>query len=186
MTDQRPADDGGAEDGAAEDGVANDGVAGVAPSGPPPETPGRRIITVSRLGTVVFTVTATAAVVDRDAFGLVNVVVSLALFSVGCVVFLWAFGIAVSRSRTDAIGIGGLYFLQGTAPRRVQAALLVPLAVQVTVALVAAGLRPFTSLAFGVLVPMFGLGQAGLWGARHGLFGSRFSSEGPDRPARPN
>lgn len=153
---------------------------------PPPETPGRRIITVSRLGTAAFTVTATAAVVDRDAFGLVNVVVSLALFSVGCVVFLWAFGIAVSRSRTDAIGIGGLYFLHGTAPRRVQAALLVPLAVQVTVALVAAGLRPFTSLAFGVLVPMFGLGQAGLWGARHGRFGSRFSSEGPDRPARPN
>lgn len=185
-----PAGEGVADDGVAGDGVAGDGMAGVVPADPPPDppppTPGRGIITVSRVGTAVFTVTATAAVVDRDAFGLVNVVVSLALFGVGCVVFLWAFGIAVSRSRTDAIGIGGLYFLQGTAPRRVQAALMVPLAVQVTVALVAAGLRPFTSLAFGVLVPMFGLGQAGLWGARYGRFGSRLAPEGSDRPAPPH
>ena len=49
----------------------------------------------------------------------------------------------------------------------------------VAVALVTAGLRPFTSLAFGVLVPMFGLAQAGLWGARYGRFGSRFDDEKP-------
>lgn len=152
-----------------------------------PEVPiqGRRIITASRAGTAVFTVTATAAVVDKDAFGLANVVVSLILFAIGCVVFLWAFGVAVNRSRTDAIGIGGLYFLQGSAPRRVQVALLVPLAVQVAVALVSAGLRPFSSLAFGVLVPMFGLGQAGLWGARYGWFGPRSDAEGRNRPTPP-
>lgn len=159
------------------------------PSGAPhptdPKEPptGRRIITASRAGTAVFTVTATAAVIDKDTFGLVNVIVSLALFTVGCVVFLWAFGVAVNRSRTDAIGIGGLYFLAGSAPRHVQVALLVPLGVQVAVALVSAGLRPFTSLAFGVLVPMFGLGQAGLWGARYGRFGRRSDAEGPNRPA---
>lgn len=141
---------------------------------------GGRIITVSRAGTALFAVTATAAVIDRDSFGLLNVVVSLGLFGIGCVVFLWAFGVAVNRSRTDAIGIGGLYFLQGSAPRRVQVALLVPLAAQVAVALVSAGLRPFTSLAFGVLVPMFGLAQAGLWGARHGRFGSRSDADGPN------
>jgi hypothetical protein len=33
--------------------------------------------------------------------------------------------------------------------------------------------RPFTSLAFGVLSPLFGLAMAGLWGARHGSFGAR-------------
>lgn len=171
------------------DATGGDSTAGTNPDradGDQPDTPGRGIITVSRVGTAVFTLTATAAVVDRAAFGLVNVVVSLVLFAIGCVVFLWAFGVAVDRSRTDAIGIGGLYFLQGTAPRTVQVGLLVPLAVQVTVALVTAGLQPFTSLAFGVLVPMFGLGQAGLWGARYGRFGSRFAPEGPDRPTRPN
>ena len=139
--------------------------------------PGARIITVSRVGTVVFTVTAVLAVVDQDRFGVLAVAVDLVLFFVGCVVFLWAFAVAVDRSRTDAIGIGGLYFLAGSAPKDVQLALLVPFGVQVAVALVTAGLRPFTILAFGVLVPMFGLAQAGLWGARHGTFGPRF--DGP-------
>jgi len=157
------------------------------PESPETDGVGRRIVTASRVGTAVFAVTATAAVIDKDAFGLVNVVVSLALFGVGCVVFLWAFGVAVNRSRTDAIGIGGLYFLAGSAPRRVQVALLVPLAVQVGVALVSAGLRPFSSLAFGVLVPMFGLGQAGLWGARYGSFGRRADAEGPNpNPTTPS
>ncbi len=155
--------------------------AGPAPAvgadGPGAGRPGARIITVSRMGTVVFTVTAILAVIDRELFGILAVAVDLALFFVGCVVFLWAFAIAVDRSRTDAIGIGGLYFLAGSAPKDVQLALMVPFGVQVVVALVTAGLRPFTSLAFGVLVPMFGLAQAGLWGARHGTFGSRF--DGP-------
>lgn len=146
------------------------------PMVPGPERPGGRIITVSRIGTAVFTVTAVLAVVDRDLFGVLAVAVDLVLFFVGCVVFLWAFGIAVNRSRTDAIGIGGLYFLAGSAPKDVQRALMVPFGVQVVVALVTAGLRPFTSLAFGVLVPMFGLAQAGLWGARYGTFGSRFEA----------
>lgn len=141
-----------------------------APVGP---TAGRRIVTASRAGTAVFVLTALAAVVDRSRFGLPAVTVALLLFAVGCVVFLWAYGIAVGRSRVDAIGIGGLFFLQGSAPRTVQVALLVPLALQVVTALVTAGLRPFTSLAFGVLVPMFGLAQAGLWGARYGSFDRR-------------
>ena len=143
-----------------------------------PERPGRRIILISRVGTAVFAVTAALAVVDRGRFGVLAVAVDLVLFFVGCVVFLWAFAIAVNRSRTDAIGIGGLYFLAGSAPQDVQLALMVPFGVQVVVALVTAGLRPFTSLAFGVLVPMFGLAQAGLWGARYGAFGSRFEAPG--------
>lgn len=154
---------------------------GTAPGGAAAR-PGTRIITVSRVGTAVFTVTAVLAVVDRDRFGVVAVAVDLALFFVGCVVFLWAFAIAVGRSRTDAIGIGGLYFLAGTAPKRVQRALMVPFGAQIVVALVTAGLRPFTSLAFGVLVPMFGLAQAGLWGARYGTFGPRFDEAPPTAP----
>jgi hypothetical protein len=47
------------------------------------------------------------------------------------------------------------------------------LAVQVIVGFVTASARPFTTLAFGVLVPMFGGGCNGLWGARHGSFGPR-------------
>ncbi|MDZ7734005.1 MAG: SRPBCC family protein [Acidimicrobiia bacterium] len=87
----------------------------------------------------------------------------------GSPVFLCGLRVGRSRrSRTDAIGIGGLFFLQGTAPRRVQVRLLVPLGVQVVVALVAASVRIYTPLAFGLLVPVLGLGLAGLWERRHG------------------
>ena len=43
-------------------------------------------------------------------------IVSLVLFAVGMVVFVWAYAVAVGRSRTDLIGIGGLFFLAGSAP----------------------------------------------------------------------
>ena len=87
--------------------------------------------------------------------------------------FLWAFAVAVDRSRSDAIGIGGLFFLQGSAPRAVQVRLLGSLAVQATVAVGTAAVHPFTSQAFAVLAPMFGVGLAGLWGARYGRFEPR-------------
>jgi hypothetical protein len=37
-------------------------------------------------------------------------------------------------------------------------------------------------LAFGVLVPMFGIGANGLWAARHGHYGQRSAT----RTERPN
>jgi hypothetical protein len=131
---------------------------------------GRGIVVWSWRGTAVFVVTAVAAAISPDLFRWPALTVAIALFAIGCVVFLWAFAIAVERSRIVAIGIGGLYFLAGSAPKRVQAHLMGSLAVQVVVAIVTASVRVFTSLAFGILVPVFGLGMAGLWGARHGAF----------------
>lgn len=135
-----------------------------------PEGTGQAIIDWSWRGTALFTVTAVLATISPDLFRWPAVVVALGLFAIGCVVFLWAFAIAVERSRVDAIGVGGLYFLAGSAPRSVQRQLMGSLAVQVVVALVTASIRVFTSLAFGVLVPVFGLAMAGLWGARYGAF----------------
>lgn len=104
----------------------------------------------------------------------VGVGVALVLFAAGCVAFLWAYGIAVQRSRTDAIGIGGLYFLAGrVAPKRVKALCNGALAVQVAVSVAGASVRPFTTLAFGTLAPMVGIGINGLWAARHGRFPPR-------------
>jgi hypothetical protein len=43
--------------------------------------------------------------------------------------------------------------------------------------------RPFTTLAFGILTPMLGLGLNGLWGSRHGRFGPRKRrDDGPSDP----
>ena len=137
------------------------------------ELQGAGIITVSWIGTGVYAVTALIATVFPDGFGVAATIVSLVLFAIGCVVFFWAYFIAVQRSRTDLIGIGGLYFLQGTAPRAVQLRLLGSLVVQVVVAVVTASIRLYSALAFGFLVPVFGLGMCGLWAARHGTFEPR-------------
>ena len=141
-----------------------------APS-PSPST----IVNASWIGTVVFAATAIAAVATRPA-RIPAVVVAAALFAAGIGVFFWAYAIAVARSRTDAIGIGGLFFLAGkdTAPSPTdKRQLLASLAVQTVVALATAGARPFSTLAFGVLVPLYGLALTGLYGGRHGRFGPR-------------
>lgn len=140
---------------------------------PVPDAGGEGIIAWSWRGTALFTVTAVAAAISPDLFRWPALVAALGLFAVGCVVFVWAFLIAVQRSRVDAIGIGGLYFLAGSAPRPVQRSLLGSFAVEVVVAVVTASVRVFTSLAFGILVPVFGLAMAGLWGARQGVFAPR-------------
>lgn len=139
------------------------------------------IVRASWAGTLVFVATAAAAVATRAA-AVPAAAVALLLFAVGIAVFFWAYAIAVRRSRTDAIGIGGLFFLAGeaTAPAATKRALLVSLGVQTVAGLATAGARPFTSLAFGVLVPLYGLALTGLWGARHGTFGPR--REGRRKP----
>jgi hypothetical protein len=137
------------------------------------EVQGTAIIKLSWLGTGVYAVTAAIATITPDGFGVPAAVVSFVLFFIGCIVFLWAYLIAVQRSRTDLIGIGGLYFLQGTAPRSVQFRLLGSLAVQVIIAVVTSSIRLYSPLAFGFLVPVFGIGQCGLWGARYGTFAPR-------------
>jgi hypothetical protein len=64
--------------------------------------------------------------------------------------------------------------------------LLVPLGIQIVVAVATAAARPFTPLAFGILVPLYGLGLAGVWGAAFGTFGPRRQPEQRrSRPSRP-
>jgi len=141
------------------------------------EQRGAAIVTASWIGTGVYVVTAIIATVFPDGFGVVALTVSLVLFAIGCVVFFWAYLVAVQRSRTDLIGIGGLYFLQGTAPKIIQFRLLGSLVVEVVVAVVTSSIRLYSALAFGFLVPVFGLAMCGLWAARHGTFEPRPAPE---------
>ncbi len=136
---------------------------------------GEHIVLLDTVGTIAFTVTAVLEVVlFRHWTQVVGVTVALALFAIGCAAFLAGYARAVQRSRTDEIAVTGLFLLMGPAvPSPVKLRLGLLLAVQVVVALVTAGLRTFTPLAFGVLVPVFGLGLNGLWAARHGRFPPR-------------
>ena len=137
------------------------------------DTPGVELVNIAWLGTGAFAATAVGAAIFPDVLRVPALVVALVLFAAGCVCFLWGFAVAVNRSRTDEIGVGGLYFLAGSAPAVVRRRLMAALAVQIVVAFATAGVRPYTSLAFGILAPVFGLGVTGLWGARHGTFPTR-------------
>lgn len=134
---------------------------------------GEAIVVWSWRATGTLAVALVAGVVAPSSLGLVAAAVSLVLFAVGIVVFLLAYAIAVRRSRTDDVSVAGLYLLSEGAPTRIRRHLLGSLATQTTLALVAASVRPFTPLAFGLLVPTLGLGLAGLWSARHGTFRPR-------------
>jgi hypothetical protein len=124
--------------------------------------------------TVAFAVTSALAAAAPDTFSVVSVPVALALFAVGSVLFAWGFLVGLGRSRYEAVTLGGLFFLaEGAAPAPVRRVLRALLAVQVVVAVVAAAVRPFTELAFGVLVPTLGLGAITLWAARYATFPPR-------------
>jgi hypothetical protein len=137
---------------------------------------------------VLFTVSAILAAVVFDGPAKVQgVVVDLALFAIGVAAFLWGYWVAVQRSRQDELSVAELYFLLGAAiPRDVKRTMNLCLLVQTVVAVATAMTRLTTpsdtassgssagsTLAFGVLVPMFGLGLNGLWAAVHGNFGPR-------------
>jgi hypothetical protein len=142
---------------------------------------GRRIVASSWVGTGVFALVAVLAAVILGPFQYVAVGVDVALFALGVAVFFWAYAVAVARSREVEIGIGGLFFLAGagTAPRPVKWHLIGSFAAQVVVAVATASARPFTTLAFGILVPLHALAHTGLWSARYGRFGPRRTPDGP-------
>ena len=148
----------------------------------------RRIVRLDVIGTTLFSLSAVlAAIVFDGAAKVQGVVVDLALFTVGVAAFLWGYWVAVQRSRQDELSVAELYFLLGPAVSRdVKRTMNLCLMVQTVVAVGTAMSRlstpsptatsdssPGSSLAFGVLVPMFGLGLNGLWAAIHGTFAPR-------------
>ena len=142
---------------------------------------GPAIVAAARWGTALFTAVAVAAVVWPSTVGRPALVLDVVLFATGVVAFAAGYLRGVNRSRREVVSIGGLWFLTaGVAPARVRVHLLGALAVQVAVGLATAVARPYTDLAAGVLVPMYGLGLCGLWASRHGTFPPR--EVDPPRP----
>ena len=147
---------------------------------PPPAGAGAAIVRLDLAGTAAFVVAGGIAAVT-DAGRAAMITVSMALFALGIAAFIWSFFVAAERSRAEEIGVANLYLLTGpTASTAVKRTMALALAVQV-VACLAFGAVGFAGLgddevnpmAFGILVPMFGLGLNGLWASRHGAFGPR-------------
>jgi hypothetical protein len=141
---------------------------------------------INILLTALFLVaTAVAAVVFSPATRTAGVVVDLVLFSIGVAAFIWGYFSAVQRSRVDEISVASLYFLSGqVAKKQVQKIMNGCLIAQLVIGLAGAIARSSTdgkagsTLAFGVLVPLLGLGLNGLWASQFGTFTPR---EQPDR-----
>jgi hypothetical protein len=143
------------------------------------DLPGRGVRRASWAGTVVFVVTAVAAAAAPSTFEPVALLVAASLFATGCAVFLWAFFVMAGRSRTEQMELAQVWLLAGApTPARVRLSLLGSFGVEVAAGFATAGARPYTSLAAGVLVPMYGLALCGLWAARHGAFPPRPVAEG--------
>lgn len=147
-------------------------------------TEGDPIVRASLGGTAVFAATAVLAAVVPAA-DVVALIVALGLFAGGTVAFGAGLVRAAGRSRTEELHLAGVFFLDG-APRRTRRLLLGSLAAEVVVAFVTAGLRPNTSLAFGILAPVWGQGLAGLWGAGNGRFPPRRADPARPSPPRPS
>jgi hypothetical protein len=151
----------------------------------PPDDAGSGIVNAAYAGTGTFVAIATAASLAPDRFATGDAVVSCALFAFGAASFLWAYALGVSRSRDEVVTLPGLFFLSHTAPKEVAFRLRLALAVQVVAAVASAAIRPYTNVAFGVLVPVFGLGLMALWGGRYGTFHPKAHAEPAARDAGP-
>ncbi len=146
---------------------------------------GAAIIRTNEVLTALFAVTAALAVVFFDQpWKVIAATVSIGCFAIGVVVFLWGYWTAVQRSRRDNIAVASLYFLtDNSAPRSIMVRMNLVLLAQVVIGVVTALMRSTTdgkagsTLAFGILVPVLGLGLNGLWGSIHGRFPARGGRE---------
>jgi hypothetical protein len=125
----------------------------------------RTIEQYCRFFTLLWAVSAVAAVAIEPIRG-AAAVTAAGMFVAGTGLMATALVIAAQRSRTENLDIATLFF---RVPRELQ----VELGIEIVVGIGTAAARPNTSLALGVLVPVFGLGMCGLWGARHGTFPAR-------------
>lgn len=145
--------------------------------------PGAGVVAVDLAGTAVFLAALAVAIPLRTHRFAQFIIggVSMLLFAIGVVTTLWAYTRALERSRVEEVGVANLYLLTGpTAPPQVKRAMSAALIVQVVAAIAGAWIGvvgldkgDLNALAFGVLVPMFGVGMNGVWAARHGSYGPR-------------
>ena len=145
--------------------------------------PGARVVRIDLAGTALFLIALAIAIPARthrfSQFMIGGV--SMVLFAIGVATTLWAYTRALDRSRVEEVGVANLFLLTGdTAPSSVGRTMKGALAIQVVAAIAGAWIGvvgldkgQLNALAFGVLVPMFGIGMNGVWAALHGSYGPR-------------
>jgi hypothetical protein len=122
-------------------------------------------------GTVAFAVVSLVGVTGGSGAAAFVIVFDVILFALGVLAFVRTLLVAAERSRTEELSVAGIWFLAG-APTPIRVWLLGALAAQIVIGL-AAGMAQPEPGAFGVLVPVYGLGLCGLWSVRSGTFPPR-------------
>lgn len=124
--------------------------------------------------TGVFALATLLTHVFAESLDLTYAIYCSVLSALGVMLFLLGFWNGVQRSRIEDVNLSGLL---AVAPSHVgrAAALRIWLVIVAQIAIAATGtaLRPFTQQTFGLLVPMFGVGLAALWGSRYAKFHPR-------------
>lgn len=126
------------------------------------------------LAITVLGVVATVAAIVEESARLPLVVLSSIGFVAGAVLMAAGVAIGSARSRTEFVTLGGLLLMAAPhhEPGRARTLRLLA-AVQTVVGVGGAIARPFTTVAFASLLPMFGLGVMAWVGARDGRFEGR-------------
>lgn len=147
----------------------------------PPHPASQRLpIPLLRRSSVIVTAAQLIAIViaffSSDAVRNLVAVGCSIIFVVGAALFSWAFLIAAGRSREEELTVAGAFFLAGSVGAIDRRWALAALGAQTVIGVVGAAADPYTTMAFGVLVPMFGLGVIAFLGSAHGAFRVRKST----------
>ncbi|MCC6225580.1 MAG: hypothetical protein IT195_04165 [Microthrixaceae bacterium] len=148
------------------------------------EVPGRPLVALNLVLTAAMVVTSALGVFDYDRFAFHAALVDLAIFAVGLTLFVVALWLGAQRSREAEMDVAAWFFLARVAPDAIRRPMLLALTLQTVVSLGAAFMTmaeataagdQATKMAFGTLVPIFGLAVNGVWSARYGAFPPRSS-----------
>lgn len=132
------------------------------------------LIRLSIRSTTAFTAFSALTYLTEDSLDLVYAIVCGVVFVIGVLLFALGMWNGIQRSRVDEVTLTGLVAIDGThVPRSARNLLWLSVAVQIIVSIGFASLRPFSQQAFGLLVPVLGLGLATLWGSRFAAFHPR-------------
>lgn len=133
-----------------------------------------RLITFSVRSSIAFAVLSVITYVVDGGLDVVYAIVCTITFVVGVSLFALGMWNGIQRSRVDDVTLTGLVAIDRShVPAPARNRLWLAVLVQVVVAIGLASLRPFTQQAFGLLVPVLGLGIASLWGSRFAAFHPR-------------
>ena len=128
---------------------------------------------ISMIVTVAQLIAVAIAFFSSDGVRNIVAIGCSAVFLAGAVLFTWAFTIAAGRSRTEDVTVAGAFFLAGSVEKPERRWAFGFLAAQTVIGFAGAAADPYTTMAFSVLVPMFGLGVIAFLGSAHGAFPQR-------------